>query len=196
MSVAKPLMAVILGVVMMFVGIFLVSSVADVFPANSLYQTGATSNTSPVIQFSGTNTSNQTITVSTNATPTADLLVHIVNTTGVPSGTVQVLFNDVVIGNVTIPSVATVSTIHVTLVSGLNRISYYNGGQINNITNISQSELVYLDTSNLTALTGNVYTSTVNTTGTIFAILGLVLIIVGLAFAIRSINDFAGGGEG
>jgi len=189
-QVAGPIGSIVVGLVFLFVGLYMVDTVAGTIPAASVF--GTTSLTDDD-NYSIDNTAPLGRAVHTFAVtglvPDEEDAATVALTMSSPngaSGYVGLYFNGVFVSNISITNNVSVNPVTVTAISDITNNASYQTWE-KNIT-IDKSVLTYLDNSKRTATTGKIYDNIVSTTGTSFTVLGLVLIIVGLAMAISSLR--------
>ena len=197
-QISGPIAGLIVGVVILFVGLFAISVVSDVVPGLTENAPLTTVSNSTAIAAGGTGNDTYFMTVGTIVDSTADYItVTISNTTdgqnniSVGALTVNVSLNKVNIANIALPNVTTDSVTNITTItlvpSALNNISFGNENLQANETRIVSALLVYAETTENTRM-GNISDGLITTTGTIFSVLGLVIIVVALSMAIQSLR--------
>lgn len=183
---------VIFGVVLMFVGLFMISTLAQINPDLKTPTYTTVSNTTWLAINGTTVAGNNTYTFTISSgylTPYSWMLIGVWNNTASQGyGNINVSVNGVNVGTIAIP--ATWAQSNVT--AGLK----LQAGAPNNITfeMVSGAKTAYPAViSNITmyyasglenTVWGTINNSTVTTTGTLFSVMGLILIIVSLAYAL------------
>lgn len=191
METSTALGSIVTGVVLLFVGIFMISAVSDTFAVSSLYNTRDVSDTDNILLGSA-NVYNHTFATNTVARDgTGTLYVRAINISNANDRNLELLLDSVYLSNQTGPISNVTTTLYtvtdVPISSSTTHAITYRYTGTGNIT-IYNATLRYYDTAELTN-TGTIYNNTVSTTGTAFTILGLVLIVVGLAMAINSLKS-------
>jgi uncharacterized membrane protein len=199
-SIAAPLMSIVVGVVLLFVGIFmvsLVSNVGDAYYTEDVYTT-TTNSTLLTINMTLNQTKWHLITVA-DAYSLATITAHVSNTAAKasPGGTLTVLQNGVSLGTITVPITGTnesdTAFTGVTLTeNAVLNLSYRATAGTGTENVYVNSTAVYYANDNVNTDMGDIKDSLVTNTATIFTVLGLVLIVAGLAMAITSLKDSIG----
>lgn len=192
----SPIFAMVMGLVLMFVGLFMVATVADINPNLKELSFSAVSNTS-TLGINGTpNDGNYTYALALSDVLSATntwFLVGIMNNTGAGgNGTVNVSINRVSVASISVP--ATYAETNVTGYSNLvanvdNNITFelVNGNVEEYPAYASNITLLYASSQVNTAY-GDINDSLITNTGAVFSVIGLVLIIYGLAYAIVNLR--------
>lgn len=189
-NIGAVLATIIVGMVMLFVGIYMVSAVADVIPDTSIYGMNTLSNAT-VFNQGGTEVNESGITTTSVGTQTGAIARVVITNATCDSGSVAIRLNDVLIATTTIPAdTVTTEVTGLTIRAGYNNFTLTSSAPALNASYINSTSISYHQSANYTS-TGTIYSNTVTTTGTAFSVMGLVLIIVGLAIAIRSLNTMS-----
>lgn len=202
MQVAGSLSIIIIGLMIMFVGLFMVDSVSSVFENGSLYvcsystSTNSTASQVNITNSSGTgdgsiNRSFAVTTFSTHCTSTNHVTM-IANMSNLLNQHAQVNISrgGTLLTTEDFATTENIVTLSNLVVTESSTVTFNYSTNTSNPINITDSMI----TSSSESYTdvGNIYSSTVTTTGTMFGLLGLVLIIAGLAMAIGYLRGMVG----
>jgi hypothetical protein len=201
-QVSGLVMDVIIVVVLLFIGLFFITTTAALQPASSLsaYSYGAFSNTSSGVA----NTSryqNMTFNISeasiSGLTPTESVYFAYVNYNTTANYTLNATFNGGLIFNSTaLNGTTSISSAYtVTCLNGINNLTFGStalgtSAQNNNVTILNATS----NCANSTAATwvNTTFTGLITNTGTIYQVLILVVIIIALGVAIMFLRGFTG----
>ena len=199
-DVQSVAMAIVVTVVVLFVGIFMITQVADVTPESSLKVYGYTTVTNSTDSgwINTTNNGTQSLVIGTlvsieGETPTKTLKITAENT-DTTNRTFTVYLNDVSLGTLlAVKSTNTTKTFtEVSWVTdSVNNLTYGNTINVDEDLSVTEAVGIY-PSSKADSDMGSVQTSLVASTSVIYNILILVLIIVGLAVAIGYLSGFGG----
>lgn len=188
-QVSGPLAGLVVGVVVLFVGLFVVSTVSDAIPGLQINAFTTASNTTAILTGSVAGNNTYGITVGHIVDITEDyIVVSVRNTTDNPAYNINVSLNKIHIRNIAVPVSSSVTNITgVTLISSaINNLTFGNETTPNS-TMIVNASIVYASSLVNTDM-GDISDSLVTSTGTIFSVLGIVIIIVALTMAIQSLQ--------
>jgi len=190
-NISQPIGAIVVGVVIMFVGIYMVDAV-DLMPVTSMYDTTTASNTTQ-LNLNATAGANQNLTFSSLSLATSTggtLTVNVTNQSATSGGTIAVFVNTVFVGSISVPANSSQTEFDTTLFAdGTNNITFLASGSAQGgLVNVTGAFGNYYDITNPSDF-GNIRNQTVTTTGIAFSVFGLIMIVVGLAMAIRSLHS-------
>lgn len=176
----------ITGVVMLFIGLFLINAVSSTGTWTTYSYTTATNGTNLTdVNLFGNATHLITTTNLISSAP-ATLTIAWVNVTTAGDDAL-IYLNGVLLDTEAIPSAYATYTANTTFNNGVNTLAFNLTDVDANIT-IDSSTISYANSRVATGTFGTLHASLVTTTGTIFAVLGLVIIVVSLAMAINSLK--------
>lgn len=198
-STVVVLGSIIVGIVVLFVGVFMLATIEPVFDGRLTECSYTNTAPSAAAEFNATSGSastsfNMTFTSATNVQGYLTLVLNISNVSATTGSYIEVRNGETLalLNNHTVPVTAQQFTSSET-------ITHYSGNYLINVTAFGDNNVTiptggsYLRRcSSLTALTtpaGQIYTPMVAAIATIFTVLGLVLIVIGLATAIGSLKS-------
>lgn len=201
-SVSLTIGALIVGLVLMFVGLFMVDAVSQTFTTADLYTcTWVSTENTTLFNLTNQTTGNRTFAVTTfstrcNYTDGAYLYVSYYNVSSTWT-TINVSLNGNFVQTIPIGTNETNQTARIKITpleSTTNYITYrfsnttYDRGQVN-----ISSDAVTTSATEALSSTGQIWTQIVTLVGTVFGVLGLVLIVVALAMAIAHLRGMTTG---
>jgi len=201
---ATAIMGIVLGAVLLFIGLFMVSIVNEVTPESTLkdygYTTVTNSSSSGYINTSHNGTHSLTIgtIVSISGeTPEKTLTIKAENTDSTDRD-FDVYVNGVNVSRVTAKNLTntttTISNIN-WVANAKNNITYIATVNVGEDLRVLQATAKY-PSSKVDSDWGSINTTLISTMGTIFSVLGLVLIVIALAIAIGALKGtMVGGGK-
>ena len=195
----KVTLGIVVTIVALFVGIFMISEVSSVIPDSQLYDyvySTVTNNTKLTLN----NSVNQTHSLSIGSiasidgkTPEKILTIKVNNTATSNIYSLKIYLNAQLIATENLPNntVSTFSYENVNIVENAVNNVTMNSNTTSADVDVLSSSIKY-PSDKITTSFGDIHTGLVTNTGTIYNILVLVLIIIGLAVAIAYLNRFGG----
>ena len=195
-SVGIVIGGLVVGTVILFVGLFMTNIVATIQSPSYYYDYGYTT---------AANTSTQTLNSAANAThyltmgtiasisgetTVSELSTNVTNVHAATDFTVNVYLNDALLGVITAPHDATTQTVFTSVpwvASSANKLVYQTTAGAANLTTL-KSYGTY-PSSQIANSFGTMYDNLVNTTATIFSVMGLIIIVAALGVAIKSLQS-------
>ena len=202
---AEAISGIIIGAVLLFVGLFMVSAVSEVTSESTLkeYRYTTVTNSTDSVSINTTLNGTHKLTIGTIVSISGDTpdktLTVIANNSDTSNKTITVYLNDVSIGTfVAVKSVADTSKTFTGLTwvaNTINNLTYVSAGNTGDDLNIESAVGKY-PSSKVDSSFGDINTSLISTMGTVFSVLGLVLIVIALALAIGALKgSMIGGGQ-
>jgi len=201
---ATAIMGIVLGIVLLFVGLFMTSTVSSTTPERILkdygYTTVTNSSSSGYINTTQNGTHSLTIgnIVSISGETPEKTLTLVAENTDTSNRSFDVYLNGKNISRVVAvaSSNTTITISNVDWVANaVNNLTYVAVANTGTDLQVIQASGKY-PSSKVDSNWGSINTTLINTVSTIFSVLGLVLIVVGLAFAIGTLRGtMAGGGR-
>lgn len=196
-QVAGPFAGLVVGVVILFVGLFMISVVSEAIPNLRANVFTTVSNTTAITAGTPSTPGNDTYHLAVGAIvdPSPDYIVVNILNVSASNGTwnVNVSLNRINVATIAIP--ATLSTTNVSgagivlVANALNNLTFGNetGVTSTDTTRIVNASIVYASSETNTPM-GDISDSTITTTGTVFSVLGLVIIVIALSMAIQALR--------
>jgi hypothetical protein len=199
---AEAISGIIIGAVLLFVGLFMVASVSDALPASQVHEfvyTTATNATDLTLNGSINSTNSIYVTdIATITGLTADktLVITYDNENATKSWNISVWLNGNALATIrtTNNTAGTATYTDVAWVVGRNNLTFQTDNALEEVF-INNTAGTYPSSTTSNEF-GTMQTSLISTMGTIFSVLGLVLIVVALAMAIGALKgSMIGGGQ-
>ena len=198
----EALTGIVLGAVLLFVGLFMISTISSATPESTLKDYGYTTVTnSTALTLNGSVNQTQNLAIGTlvsisGETSDKTLVIKANNTHATDTFNLKVYLNGNLKATETLPN-NTVTTLTYTDVNWV--ASATNNVTLNSNTTSSDVEIISsvgkYPSSKADSNWGSINTSIISTIGTVFSVLGLVLIVIALAVAIGVINSSMIGGK-
>jgi len=195
-SIAMPISAIIVGVVMLFIGVFTLAAVEGLFVGggnlNTCTYADDVGNTNATLASTTTVSAKQNYTVGT-VEGDCVLNVHLVNISlGATTVTAHNYMTGATLGIITVPATNSNTLISITpTASAVFSVNYTLAGTGNVTVDKSLSYVHCCDAivRNPDTISGKYFDQVANTAGTAFTVMGLVLIVIGLTMAIGSLKQ-------
>ena len=200
---AEAISGIVIGAVMLFIGLFMISAVSSATPEDTLKEYGYTTVTNSTdLTLNGS--TNQTHNLAIGAlvsiegvTPDKTITTTVDNQNATTNFTVNVYLNGVALDTINALNGTTTTGSYTAVdwvASATNNLTY-NTNNTNSEVFINSTAGVYPSSKTDTEW-GSINTTIISTVGTIFSVLGLVLIVIALALAIGALRgSMIGGGR-